>query len=58
MNIFVWTVVIFIAIECILRVFLLSRGVNLPRTNAGMAWDVVIGVGFVVWGCVVLATAP
>jgi hypothetical protein len=54
MSAFIWTIVIFAAIEVVTRIICLAVGYLPERTVAATVLDTLIGIGFVIWGLVIL----
>jgi len=57
MRVFLWTMVILLAVTCIGKLIALAKRDLPPRTPAGEALDVAMNAGLMIWAAVLLASA-
>jgi len=56
MENFIWWITVLIGLECAAKIVGLVIGRIPARTPIGVGLDLVVGIGFMVWGIVLLST--
>lgn len=52
---FIWVSVIVIGIEAFAKIICLATGYFPPRNKGATVFDVVLGIGMIVWGAILLS---